>query len=85
MVNLLGLVGTLAFALSALPQAWKCWRDGHARGVSAGLIALWFTGEICSAIYVLGAVSPKALLLVNYCFNALTVGVIAWYKVRPRG
>jgi hypothetical protein len=83
-IKFFGLVGTLAFLLSAFPQMVRSVHDGHSRGVSGGTIALWLTGEIMMLVYTVGALNSDALLVCNYLVNTLFVGAIAWLKVFPR-
>ncbi len=79
-----GWLGTACFVLSALPQAWKSWKDGHSRGVAAGTIALWLIGELAMTIFTIGALDSNPILLLNYAGNLGLVGLIAWLKVWPR-
>ena len=34
----IGWIGSICFALCAIPQAWKSFKDGHSRGITWGLM-----------------------------------------------
>ncbi len=84
MIEAIGLVGATAFALSGVPQAIKSWRDGHSRGVAHGTVLLWLTGEAAMFTYAVVKYPSDFVLLGNYLANMLVVGVIGWFKYRPR-
>ena len=84
MIELLGLIGAVAFALSGVPQAIKSWREGHSRGVAHGTVLLWLLGEAAMLAYAVGKYRSDFILMGNYAANFLVVGVIAWFKYRPR-
>lgn len=78
----IGWIGSIAFALSALPQAIKSYREGHSYGISWGLIFFWTVGEWCSLAYVLPM--WKWPLIINYLGNIVFCGIVTWYKFFPR-
>ena len=82
MLETIGYIGAACFALSAVPQAYKSFKEGHSKGVSWGLLILWSLGEICLLIYTL----PKQdyPLIVNYVSNLILLIVILKYKFKPR-
>jgi len=82
MLDLIGWVGSILFAISAIPQAWKSYKDGHSDGISASFLWMWFCGEILVMIYTI----PKLLwpLLFNYTFNIILLIIILTYKYFPR-
>ena len=80
--ELSGWIGSICFAFSALPQAIKCMREGHAFGVSWGMIILWTIGEWGSLIYVLPMMAIP--LICNYVGNIVFCGIVTYYKLRPR-
>lgn len=81
-LEVIGWIGAIAFALSAVPQAVKSWKDKHSHGLAWSFLGLWLLGELASIVYVL----PKGHipLLANYFLNLTFLLVIIWYKVRPR-
>jgi uncharacterized protein with PQ loop repeat len=82
MFEIIGWIGSILFAACAIPQAWMCYKQKHAHGLSWGLLMMWFWGEILTFIYVLP--SGKIPLLVNYVFNFLLLLVIIYYKKYPK-
>lgn len=80
--EIIGLIGAFAFAISALPQAWKSYDEGHSRGVSAGLLWLWLIGEVFTLIYTLPL--WKIPLLLNYGGNLVLLLIIMYYKYYER-
>lgn len=82
MLEVIGWIGAICFAICGLPQAIKCFRDKHADGLDWFFLILWFTGEICMLIYIL----PELLipLIVNYFANLMFVMVIIYYKIFPQ-
>ena len=84
MIELLGIIAAISFAISAVPQAIKSWKEGHSRGMSLATIILWMVGEAAMLVYVLGMYPGDLILLLNYATNTLMVGIITWYAFRPR-
>lgn len=84
MLELIGLIGATAFALSGVPQAIRSFKEGHSAGMAHGTIILWFSGEGAMLVYALGKYTSDYILICNYLANFLVVGVIAWYKYLPR-
>jgi len=81
-LELIGWIGSILFAVAAIPQAWMSYKEGNSDGLSALFLWLWFWGEIFVLIYTI----PKELwpLLFNYTFNILLLFVILRYKYFPR-
>lgn len=83
MLELIGWAGAVCFAISAAPQAWMSFRQGHSQGLSVGLLFLWFSGESLSLIY--GAAKSLPLpVMFNYALNFAFLCVIIYYKLFPR-
>lgn len=87
MISFIGWLGAIAFALCAVPQAHKCYKQKHAHGVSYLLLLLWIIGEVLTLIYVLANesidIEQKAPLLLNYFANLASLLVIIRYRVWP--
>jgi len=82
MGEVLGWISAVSFAVCGIPQAVKCYREGHSNGISHGLLILWLLGEFTGLGY---ATSLNSLpLFVNYLFNAIFVSIMARYKYLPR-
>jgi len=82
MVEVLGIIGSICFALCSFPQAYLTHKQGHADGVSTAYVVLWLLGEICTLAYIPSLNS--APLYVNYVCNLMCLFVILKYKVFPR-
>lgn len=78
----IGWVGSILFAICGLPQAWQCWRDGHARGLNWFFLLAWLGGELLTIAYVW----PKGdvILLFNYGTNLLFLCVMLKFKLAER-
>lgn len=83
MIGLLGLIGSICFSISALPQAWHSYRLGRTNGISDLFLGLWATGEICTLLYV-GLTTRDPYLLSNYVINGICLSVIIRYRILPR-
>lgn len=79
-MEIIGWIGSVFLALCALPQAFHSYKTKSAEGVTWGLLALWFLGEIFTLIYVI----PKAHipLLFNYICNIVLLSIIIYYKIQ---
>jgi uncharacterized protein with PQ loop repeat len=83
MVELLGWVAGILFAICAVPQAYQSWKDGHSDGVNYVFLYMWLFGEILMQIYVVLKHGMDLPLLVNYWLNTLFILVILKYKHFP--
>jgi uncharacterized protein with PQ loop repeat len=77
-----GWISAIAFGICAIPQAYKSHKEGHADGISNGLLFLWTIGEWSGIIYAIGL--KEIPLLLNYSANALFIGIVTFYKLFPR-
>lgn len=77
----IGWLGSICLALCGLPQAFRCWVDKHADGVSTGFLLLWTIGEVLAAIYVVYL--GDAPLITNYLINLISCAIIVRYKFWP--
>ena len=82
MTELIGWLGSILFALCGLPQAFSCYKEGSAKGLSWTFLLMWFFGEILTIIYIFP--SKQYPLLFNYMCNLLSLLVILKYKINPR-
>jgi uncharacterized protein with PQ loop repeat len=84
MIEAIGWLGSILFALCAVPQAYQSWKNKHSNGLSWGFLLMWFFGEILMIIYVTQMEDENVLpLLANYYFNLLLLVVIIWYRAFP--
>ena len=84
MLDIIGLIGATALAISGVPQVIRSLREGHSNGVAHGTILLWLGGEGAMLTYAGIKYTSDYILLLNYLGNFLIVGGIAWYKYLPR-
>lgn len=82
-IDLCGIVGSIAFAMTGVPQMIKVIREGHARGVSFGMIYTWLLGSVCMLMYASMRYSDPVFVC-NYCVNLVVISVIAHHKHFPR-
>ena len=75
-------IGALLLGFCGLPQAIKCWKEGHAEGLSWGFLLMWAGGEVMTLAYVISKMDMA--LMFNYIVNTLLIFVILFYKVFPR-
>lgn len=81
-IELCGWIGNILLACCGGPQAYKCWKEGHARGLSWGLVICWLLGELFGIVYVLWLCSWP--IIFNYTVNIMFVCIMFYYKAWPR-
>jgi uncharacterized protein with PQ loop repeat len=77
-----GWIYSLAFALSAIPQAKKSLKDKHSDGIAGGTLLLWIIGEIAGTIYGVSLVQWPIIL--NCALNTIWVSIIVYYRLFPK-
>jgi uncharacterized protein with PQ loop repeat len=80
-ITLTGLLGALLLAVCGLPQAIQSFKTKTSSGVNGAFLFMWGVGEILLTVYVLGT-TKDPILLMNYIFNIILIGVIAYYKTK---
>jgi uncharacterized protein with PQ loop repeat len=78
----IGWVGSIAFAVCGLPQAWNCIRTRTAKGISAGFIGLWFLGEVCYVASILMKYGWVGWMMFNYISNIVSIIVIGYFAIQ---
>lgn len=81
-IEIIGLIGAICFAISCIPQMIKCIREDNANGISYGTIWLWLIAEIAMLIYAFS--KYDYVLLGNYIANFPIVIVIGWFKYKSK-
>lgn len=84
MMEIIGWGGSILFGACGLPQAYKSYVEGHARGLSHSFIWMWTGGEILTLIYVLSLPTLSWPLITNYLINLVSVIIILRYKYFER-
>lgn len=80
LLEAMGWIGSLLFAICALPQAIHSMKNKHSDGLTWSFILMWTFGEIFTLIY---AASKNDLLplIANYTLNLVFLTPIIWYKL----
>ncbi|MCB0219929.1 MAG: hypothetical protein KDH09_09570 [Chrysiogenetes bacterium] len=84
MIESIGWLGNTLLAVCGAPQAFQSLRQGHSRGVSAGFLWLWLSGELCAGVYAALHLNFDAPILFNIGCNVLFISVIMRYLYWPR-
>jgi uncharacterized protein with PQ loop repeat len=82
MVELLGWLGAVCFAICGLPQTVKVVKDGHGNGLSKIFLWLWFWGEVSTLIYVCLSTFSWPLFF-NYTVNLTFLVIMLKYCYFP--
>jgi len=80
--EILGWLGSICLGICGIPQAWQSIKDKHSHGISWGFVLLWAFGEVFALAYVYDKLDLP--LLLNYATNILILGVILYYKIKPK-
>ena len=82
MIQLIGYIGSLAYAVCGLPQAIMSIKNGHSQGISRGYAFLSLAGSILSLVYAF----PRHdyVLLLNFGTNIIVWGIVLKYSYFER-
>ncbi len=83
-ISILGIIATILLIMSSIPQVLLCYKQGHAMGVSSGMLWLWFLGMLLMGIYVLLTRGGDWVLFSNYGINICMILIILKYKYFPK-
>jgi len=83
MIEVIGYIGAICFALCAIPQAYMCYKDKHAHGLSMMSLMLWFWGEVFMILYTAVTIGYLNPLMLNYASSVLFLLIIIRYKLWP--
>jgi len=84
MADVIGWIGSVAFAFCGIPQAWECFKNRSAKGINPFFIGLWLIGEICYVVSVLMKFGWVHWMMFNYIVNIFSIAVITFYMMRDR-
>jgi len=84
MADLIGWIGSIAFAICGIPQAWDCYKNRTARGINPLFVGLWLVGEICYVASVLMKFGWVNWMMFNYMANIFSIMVIIYYLFMDR-
>jgi uncharacterized protein with PQ loop repeat len=79
-VNGIGWIGAILFAICGIPQAYQCYKQKHAHGLSWPFLLTWFGGEVLTLVYIFLKPTLDIPLVFNYVFNLLALLIIFYYK-----
>lgn len=82
--NIIGYIGSLVLIVSAFPQVYKCYKEGHAVGISAAMILMWILGMNLMLLYVCIVYPTSYVLIGNYLINVIISLILFKYKYFPR-
>ncbi len=51
-MEIIGWLGSILFAICAVPQAVQSYKQKHSHGISKAFLALWLFGEVFTTIYI---------------------------------
>lgn len=83
-MDVLGWIGSFAFAVMGIPQAKDCVVKGHARHINDLTLKLWLLGNTSMLVYVL--VQPTILLpaILSHVVSTIFILIIMKYKFYPK-
>ena len=84
MADFIGWIGSIAFAICGIPQAWDCYKNRTARGINPLFVGLWLVGEICYVASVLMKFGWVNWMMFNYMANIFSISVIIYYLFMDR-
>ena len=82
--EIIGWVGNISLALCAIPQAIKCHRNGHSKGLDPYFLWMWYIGEMMACFYH-NYTSDRIPQNINYTVNLIAISIIVYFKYFPRG
>ena len=83
MIELLGWIGGVLFAICAAPEAWQSYKLGRT-GIHGLTLIIWLSGEIITLAYVMLKHGLDGPLVFNYAMNLVFLSIIIYYKIKPR-
>lgn len=84
MADIIGWIGSIAFAICGIPQAWECIRRKSTRGINPAFVSLWLIGEVCYVVSVLMKFGWVNWMMFNYLANILSIIVIVYYLIKDK-
>jgi len=84
MADFIGWIGSIAFAVCGLPQAWECFKNKNAKGINPAFVGLWLVGEVCYVISILIKFGWVTWMMFNYTANIFSITVIIFYLIKDK-
>ena len=79
-MELIGLLGSICFAISGIPPAYQACKSGVCHYPWAFLL-LWSAGELLTTVYVI--YKQEWILLLNYGFNFICLVILIKFNKPP--
>ena len=78
----IGWIGSILLAFCGLPQAIESYKTKNSDGLTWGFLLMWGVGELFTIFYII----PKWHwpLIFNYTANIIFIGIILYYKIKPK-
>lgn len=83
MIETIGIIAGILFAVCGAPQAYQSWKAGNSNGISPWLLWMWWLGEVLMLVYVYATHGFDVPLMINYLGNLVFVTVILKYLHFP--
>lgn len=82
MVEFVGWLSGILFAISAAPEVYRSWKAKQCF-VGWGMLSIWFSGEVLAVVYILnkGGFWDFLPLLFNYLSNIVFLAILLYYKI----
>ncbi len=80
MLEFVGLVGSICFAVNSWPQAWLAYKNKTAQGISLYLLIFATLGGICSLFYVIA--TKQYAIVPNFLCGLMGILVVFYYKLQ---
>ena len=82
--DVIGWIGSVAFAICGLPQAWECYKNKSAHGISPAFVGLWLIGEVSYVVSVLMKFGWVSWMMFNYVANLFSIAIIVFYLLKDK-
>ncbi len=79
-MEIFGIIASILFIKGAIWQAVKCWREGHAAGISHSMIWSLLLGFLFMGTHVCAKFGWDSALMSSYIIQGICFVVIAKYK-----
>lgn len=79
-----GWIGSFAYAVSAMPQAYTSIKQGHSDGINPWFMILWIVGAIGSFIFISPRLTENLPLLLNFGCGGLSASIVLFYCYHHR-
>ncbi|MBR7158430.1 MAG: PQ-loop repeat-containing protein [Alphaproteobacteria bacterium] len=83
-LQIFGWIGSFAYAISCIPQAYTSVRQGHSHGVNRWFMILWIIGAVCSLIYISPTMLEQLPLVFNFGVGGISASVVLFYCFHER-